>query len=429
MQAGLTACLIVRDEERHLPDCLDSLRACPAVEEICVLDTGSTDRTIEIASTAGARVQQWAWRDDFAAARNRALDMARSAWVLVIDADERLQADAAGLGAWLQRAHAGAFDALVVDVEVIRDGRVERTAPSLRLLRRETMLYRGRIHEVPGRKDGRQVQALHLDSDAARLTHVGYDSPAAMDRRRARNLELADREVVTHRSTGDRVALTTSLVHRGRARATGAETTVDGLEDWMEAWCLRAGTPFRQWAGELAVGALVDAGRAAEAAPILQELTVLEADPANIAWLSGRVLRSMGRLADARTCFAHAERRRTAMGERPSDLPVLVARMHAEWDLDDAVAAAATAASIAVRFHHVGALKVLLRLTGDLPTATAHLLSQCVTDKKQAADLVALLQSQGDEGIAVARIIAGRSDFLVGSPDLQGSSSGAKKLG
>src|SRR6202035_889807 len=85
----LSAAMIVRDEESHLPACLESIR--PAVDEIVIVDTGSTDRTVEIARSFGARVQVHPWQGDFSQARNIALELAGGTWILYIDADERLR--------------------------------------------------------------------------------------------------------------------------------------------------------------------------------------------------------------------------------------------------------------------------------------------------------------------------------------------------
>ncbi len=82
----VSACLIVRDEERRLPDCLASIAFC---DEIVVVDSGSRDRTLEIARVAGARVLERPWTG-YAAQRNFALDHASHDWVLEIDADERV---------------------------------------------------------------------------------------------------------------------------------------------------------------------------------------------------------------------------------------------------------------------------------------------------------------------------------------------------
>jgi glycosyltransferase involved in cell wall biosynthesis len=78
--------LIVRDEERNLPRCLESVRGI--FDEIVVVDTGSVDRTKEIARQFGARVFEFAWIDDFAAARNAALERAAGDYVFWLDADD-----------------------------------------------------------------------------------------------------------------------------------------------------------------------------------------------------------------------------------------------------------------------------------------------------------------------------------------------------
>ena len=85
----LSTALIVRDEERYLADCLRSLRGL--ADEVVVVDTGSRDRTPEIARDGGAQLHDVAWRNDFAAARNAALDRCSGEWILYIDADERLR--------------------------------------------------------------------------------------------------------------------------------------------------------------------------------------------------------------------------------------------------------------------------------------------------------------------------------------------------
>ena len=91
MTATLTACVIARDEEQRLPACLESLEFC---DEVIVVDSGSADRTREIAREAGALVIENPW-PGFAAQRNVALDAASGDWVLEIDADERVSPELA----------------------------------------------------------------------------------------------------------------------------------------------------------------------------------------------------------------------------------------------------------------------------------------------------------------------------------------------
>jgi tetratricopeptide (TPR) repeat protein len=87
----LSLCMIVKDEEEHLPNALNSVK--DAVDEIIIVDTGSTDNTIEIARSFGAKVYHYEWNNDFASARNEALKYATCDWILSMDADDEMNAD------------------------------------------------------------------------------------------------------------------------------------------------------------------------------------------------------------------------------------------------------------------------------------------------------------------------------------------------
>ncbi|MBD2083201.1 glycosyltransferase [Leptolyngbya sp. FACHB-17] len=89
----LSFCIIVKNEEQNLPQCLRSVQDW--VDEMIVLDTGSSDRTVEIARSFGAQVHSFDWCNDFSAARNACLKYAQGDWVLVLDADETLVAEVA----------------------------------------------------------------------------------------------------------------------------------------------------------------------------------------------------------------------------------------------------------------------------------------------------------------------------------------------
>jgi glycosyltransferase involved in cell wall biosynthesis len=94
MPDSLTLCMVVKNEEATLPRCLDSVRGVAA--EFLIVDTGSTDRTPQIAADYGAEVLPFDFTIvDFAAARNHAIARARGRWILVLDADETLDPAAA----------------------------------------------------------------------------------------------------------------------------------------------------------------------------------------------------------------------------------------------------------------------------------------------------------------------------------------------
>src|SRR5579863_6741461 len=86
--AGISVCMIVKNEERFLAQALRSIAG--VADEIIVTDTGSSDRTVEIARSFGADVIEREWRNDFAWARNQSLERASKRWILSLDADEEL---------------------------------------------------------------------------------------------------------------------------------------------------------------------------------------------------------------------------------------------------------------------------------------------------------------------------------------------------
>ncbi|MBU0472742.1 MAG: glycosyltransferase family 2 protein [Bacteroidetes bacterium] len=85
----LTLSMIVKNEEANLRDCLESIK--DIVDEIVIVDTGSTDKTLKIAEEFGAKIFRFNWINDFSAARNFALKQSTGDWILYLDADERLE--------------------------------------------------------------------------------------------------------------------------------------------------------------------------------------------------------------------------------------------------------------------------------------------------------------------------------------------------
>ncbi len=115
LPAGLSLCMIVKNEERFLAACLASVK--DAVDEINIVDTGSTDRTVEIARSFGANVAFREWRNDFGWARNESLQMATRRWTLVLDADEEIAPESLALLRALRETPAGSDRRVRADPE------------------------------------------------------------------------------------------------------------------------------------------------------------------------------------------------------------------------------------------------------------------------------------------------------------------------
>jgi hypothetical protein len=111
----LSVCMIVKNEERFLGQCLASVK--DIADELIVIDTGSTDRTVEIARENGAQVGYFEWCDDFAAARNASITPATGDWILFLDADEELSSiEKAELPQLLNRTQVSLFRLPLINI-------------------------------------------------------------------------------------------------------------------------------------------------------------------------------------------------------------------------------------------------------------------------------------------------------------------------
>jgi tetratricopeptide (TPR) repeat protein len=186
----ISLCMIVKNEEQRLEHCLAAAR--PFVDEIVIADTGSNDRTIEIARSFSNQLLQFAWCSDFSAARNFAIDHASGNWILVLDADEEL--DEPSRAAMRPLLAGTPADGLICTVRNIQPtgslvSYIDST--STRLFRNHPdYRYQGAIHEQiqPGILDG----GGQLASCELVVVHDGYTKKEAQggQSRARRNLEL-----------------------------------------------------------------------------------------------------------------------------------------------------------------------------------------------------------------------------------------------
>lgn len=184
----LSAALIVKNEERFLAGCLDSLAGF--VDEVILVDTGSTDATARIAADRGIAVDSFPWAGDFSAARNRALDLSRGQWILYIDADERVHSGA-------EHAKRRLLDPRYIGFQVLLTPRKGVTPYwVLRLFRNHpTVRFRGIIHENiwPALTEYRSAFGGKVGATPLELDHFGYEDNKP--RKNDRNLPLLEKSL------------------------------------------------------------------------------------------------------------------------------------------------------------------------------------------------------------------------------------------
>jgi GT2 family glycosyltransferase/tetratricopeptide (TPR) repeat protein len=194
----VSLCMIVKNEEANLTDCLKSVEGL--VQEIVVVDTGSTDRTKEIATSFGVKVVDFPWVDSFAAARNVSLDHATGDYCLWLDADDRLtEANRQKLKELFASLQRGPPIGYSLKCECLPDPITKATTvvDHIRLFSRHPNIrWRYRVHEqiLPAL---RQLGGAVQWSDVV-IHHVGYQDPALRQRKLQRDLRLLHLEDQEH---------------------------------------------------------------------------------------------------------------------------------------------------------------------------------------------------------------------------------------
>lgn len=239
----LTVCVITKNEERFLGQCLASVK--PIASQIVVVDTGSTDKTVEIAKSFGAEVHQFEWCDDFSAARNAALEHARGDWVLILDADEELPPDQhARLLADLKNPKVIALRLPLVNKGQESEGRsfvprLFRNAPGV--------YFTGRIHEqvFPSLVALGKAWGLNTGLGMAEILHHGYSKETVKDRNKIeRNLNLLQKAIAENPDDANlEMNLGLELVR--------SDNLDEGLQHYRRAFELMAGKPAGETAPEL----------------------------------------------------------------------------------------------------------------------------------------------------------------------------------
>lgn len=303
----LSLAMIVRNEAEHLGHCLASVRGL--VDEVHVVDTGSTDGTVQVAREAGAQIHAFPWQDDFAAARNASLAPCRGEWILVLDADEAVDAldherirqacleEGASAYTLLRRNYLPSASFSTVGEPATRNtsAYAEGAAWShyvdhrgLRLFRNlEGVAFEGRIHElVQPFFERRGLPVRPLD---AVIHHYGKVLEARERHKRSYYLELARREA---EARGDLQAHFNLL-----QQALVAEAWPLALEAARACMALGEKLPLYVFLG--AAEALQHLDRHAEALGMLERLLAVSPSHGTALTLRGVSLAVLGRREEA----------------------------------------------------------------------------------------------------------------------------------
>ena len=237
----LSLCMIVKDEEEMLPRCLAA--AAPAVDEIVIVDTGSSDRTIEIAHGFGATVIEREWTGSFAEARNVSFDAATGDWLMFLDADEVLvEEDVDRLRALRGKTWRECFYLTEISYTGELGDGTAATHTALRVFRaRPEYRFSGSLHEQIA-----DTLPLHLperiEATDIRVEHYGYLGAVRDAKEKSRrNVELLLRQ----REAG----VADPFLHFNLGSEYGAVGNPQAaLEEFERAWELIVGDPQgRTW--------------------------------------------------------------------------------------------------------------------------------------------------------------------------------------
>jgi glycosyltransferase involved in cell wall biosynthesis len=186
----ISLCMIVKNEADNLSRCLSSAK--PYVDEIIVVDTGSTDKSVAIAHQYGAQVSHFVWCDDFASARNASLALATGAWILVLDADEELVVEMPDLRQHLQLSSAVREYSLPLVNQ--HQGSDSQTGSVLMRLFRNLpgVKYVGCFHEQVAYTDPTSGISFSQQLTRVKIFHYGYAPEIKVKKLRDRNIPMLE---------------------------------------------------------------------------------------------------------------------------------------------------------------------------------------------------------------------------------------------
>lgn len=288
MNKSISLCMIVKNEQKYLEKCLESVKQ--AVSEIIIVDTGSTDETLDIAKKYTPNIYSFNWVNDFSAARNYAIEQAKSDYILVMDADEYFDADVN-----LQEELKKDYDYYVFNINNHMKFNQSFIHTAVRLFRNNIGLqYENRLHEHLNILDNNSKYRGVMS--VSTIQHLGYmDEEMLEEKKHKRNLPLMKLEVQENPTAYN-------LYNMGK--------TYFGMNDFKKAvtyfqksYSLGKDKVYIPELLTKLAFALHETGQFEDAVGILVDATRIFPSETEMKYIQGIIYARNGYFKDAETCF------------------------------------------------------------------------------------------------------------------------------
>jgi len=288
MKLSVALCMIVKNEEDVLDRCLNSVRGC--VDEIIIVDTGSTDSTLAIAQKYTSKIYNYVWNNDFASARNYSLEQTQADYILMLDADEYLEENTD-----LQSELKGQKDFYLSKIRnFMSDGRTFSHS-AIRLFKNESRLrYKNRLHE--------HLDIDHIEAQLTRgetkfiIQHTGYTNEAMIGKNKDnRNLPIMLAEVKENPTSYNLYNLAKLYMNFGEFEKA--------VKYFQQAY---PGSKDKMYQSELLrklAESLLQLERPEEALTIMYDTVKVYAEDATLMHILGRAYKASGYLKDAESAW------------------------------------------------------------------------------------------------------------------------------
>lgn len=393
----LSLCMIVKNEENCISRCLNSVK--DVVDEMIIVDTGSTDRTVEICSKFGAKVLNFPWNGSFADARNYGIDRATGDWILWLDADEELDPD--DVTQIKKHLLQDEFDILTLrlinfygdiadmdKVSEIAHHRIFRNGIGIKFV--------NKIHEVL-----HAPEELHLTENGRigflnlKLYHYGYLNDVVSDKdKHNRNLEMLEKEISLGEATPWTYYYIAAEYFQMEQYAQAFKKVNLAIAEFLKSGQI----PPPAILYKLKYSILVNAGSFDEAYPGIQKAILLYPDYVELWYLMGLILFQKQQFEETIKVFDEC----LDLGETNSDYLIVkgIGSFHALYfkgqcleklnKIEDALRCYLKALSLSI--NHPFSLEALEKLVYEHENLIHYLIKE-EFDQETSSQLIAVIES------------------------------------